>query len=240
MIFSPEVTTLRQFYESPSGQRVRREIQQKIALFWPNIQHETVVGVGFAIPYLQEIIKASNHVGVFMPAAQGVVHWPGQHDNLCCLSSETCLPLADNSVDKIILVHTLEYNTKPHTVIREMWRVLAPKGKLLVIAPNRLGAWAHFGKTPYHSGRAFHLFELIKLLQDAFFLPLHTGSLLFAPPGSPHILENSSLFEHIGNFWLQPFGGILIAEGEKQLYSATTVSDQKKWSKIRAFLPAME
>ena len=235
-MFWPEATTLQAFYDSPTGRIIGDRIQHKIALLWPTIQHETVIGVGFPLPYLEETVKGKNHVAVFMPAAQGVVHWP-ESKNCCCLSGESSLPLADNSVDRIILVHTLEYAAHPHMVIREMWRVLAPKGKLMVIVPNRLGVWAHLGKTPFSSGRAFHLFELVTLLQDAFFQPLHTASLLFTPPIFPNLLVKSVLLENIGNFWLQPFGGILIAEGEKELYSATPA--QESWIKnpIKAFMP---
>lgn len=238
-MFWPEALTFQQFYDSPTGHIIGGRIQQKIAVLWPDVRHETVIGLGFPLPYLEDYIKAQNHVAVFMPAPQGVLYWPASEDNRCCLSLESSLPLADNSVDKIILVHMLEHAAHPHLVIREMWRVLAPKGKLLVIVPNRLGVWAHLGKTPFSSGRAFHLFELVTLLQDAFFLPLHTASLVFSPPIFPHFLMKSTLLENMGNFWLQPFGGIIIAEGEKQLYSATTPHESGIKSRVGVFAPSL-
>lgn len=235
-MFWPEAITFEQFYDSAAGKIITSRIEQKIIDLWPDARHETIIGVGFAGPYL-EALQAQNKIGLFMPTAQGVLHWPKNGKNKACLAEESSLPLQDNSVDRIILVHALEYVEHPHLLIREMWRVLAPKGKLLIIVPNRLGVWAHLGKTPFAAGRAFHQLDLTTLLQDAFFLPLHTGSLLFAPPVFPHLLAKSALLENIGNFWLQPFGGILIAEGEKQLYSVSTAKGNLVRNTISVLAP---
>ncbi len=211
-----------------------QRVQQRISLLWPDIRQETLIGIGFTPPYLHQ----HSTVALCMPEAQGALYWPDAAHNRSCLISETSLPFADNAIDRIILAHVLEYTAHPHLVMREIWRILSPSGKLIIIAPNRLGAWAHMGRTPFSTGRAFHLLELQNLLQEAFLFPLYTGSLLFAPPILPHALVKSSLWENIGNIWLQPFGGILIIEGEKQLYSTTPVSNPKKNHPLGILVPA--
>ena len=46
------------------------------------------------------------------------------------------LPLASRSVDAILLPHTLEAAASPHTVLREVCRVLSDRGRLLILGFN--------------------------------------------------------------------------------------------------------
>ena len=47
------------------------------------------------------------------------------------------VPLADNSVDVVILRYVLEHVERPVAAFREARRVLRPGGKLLILTPNR-------------------------------------------------------------------------------------------------------
>jgi SAM-dependent methyltransferase len=51
------------------------------------------------------------------------------------------LAIATDSVDALLLPHTLEFSPDPHAVLREVHRVLRPDGKLLVIGFNPLSWW---------------------------------------------------------------------------------------------------
>ena len=42
----------------------------------------------------------------------------------------------------------LEWSEKPRDLLRELWRVLAPNGRLLLVVPNRRGLWARVDTTP--------------------------------------------------------------------------------------------
>ena len=46
------------------------------------------------------------------------------------------LPLESDSVDTLIAHHSLEFASNPHGVLREMQRVVAPQGQLLIIGFN--------------------------------------------------------------------------------------------------------
>lgn len=48
------------------------------------------------------------------------------------------LPLATDSVDAVILQHTLEFSADPRQVLREVERVLIPEGRLLICSFNPL------------------------------------------------------------------------------------------------------
>ncbi len=67
---------------------------------------------------------------------------PGQAD----LHSAPCaLPFANDSLDLVVLPHTLELSPDPHATLREVARVLVPEGRLLVLGlnPNSLWGWRY-------------------------------------------------------------------------------------------------
>ena len=51
------------------------------------------------------------------------------------------LPLASESVDAVILPHTLEYSSRPHAILREVHRVLRADGHLIVLGFKPGGLW---------------------------------------------------------------------------------------------------
>lgn len=51
------------------------------------------------------------------------------------------LPLASDSVDAIVLPHTLEFEVDPHAVLREVDRVLTGEGQLLVLGFRPFSLW---------------------------------------------------------------------------------------------------
>ena len=71
------------------------------------------------------------------------------------LVDETDLPLPDNSVDRVLLVHGVESSEYLRDLFREIWRVLSGDGRLIVVVPNRRGIWARVDRTPLGSGHPF-------------------------------------------------------------------------------------
>ena len=61
----------------------------------------------------------------------------------CCTSVQTVLveqhqlPLPDNSVDKLLAIHCLEMSEAVGPLLREIWRVLAPQGRLVMASRGR-------------------------------------------------------------------------------------------------------
>src|SRR3546814_17811306 len=71
------------------------------------------------------------------------------------------LPLPARSVDALILPHTLEFSSSPHTVLRETARVLNDRGRLFVLGYSPWGwpAWRErLGLRPrgFPSGARFY------------------------------------------------------------------------------------
>jgi len=55
-----------------------------------------------------------------------------------------CLPFSDNSVDEILCKHTLEHLDNFWFATDEMWRVLKPTGKILIIVPHKDSDGAYY------------------------------------------------------------------------------------------------
>jgi SAM-dependent methyltransferase len=51
------------------------------------------------------------------------------------------LPIQSNSMDLVILPHTLEFNANPHQILREVHRILIPEGHIVISGFNPLSLW---------------------------------------------------------------------------------------------------
>ena len=66
----------------------------------------------------------------------------GQHDVKVGLRSKTEeLAIATDSVDVVILYHELELHSDPHSVLREIDRVLVPEGRVIILGFNPWSMW---------------------------------------------------------------------------------------------------
>lgn len=53
------------------------------------------------------------------------------------------LPFAEDSLDLVVLPHTLELSADPHATLREVARVLVPEGRLLIFGLNPNSLWGY-------------------------------------------------------------------------------------------------
>lgn len=212
------VTALRDFYGRPLGQLVRRLLLARIRARWRHINGETLIGLGFASPYLGAFRTEAQRIGAFMPASQGALVWPTNGPGSSVLVDEEQLPLADSSVNRLLAVHCLEVAERTRPLLREMWRVLAPEGRLLMVVPNRSGVWARLDTTPFGQGRPYSRGQLQQLLGDALFTPLDWTNALYVPPIERQmVLRSATAFERVGSRLSHRLGGVIIVEARKEL-----------------------
>ncbi len=220
-MFAPDVVNLRQFYATPLGEASRALIERGIHALWPEISGDVLLGVGFATPYMAAYVNDRTPPLVCMPAAQGAMYWPPFKRNLTFLAQESELPLRENSVNRVLMVHSVEHSEQLSWMMREVWRVLTPGGRVLVVAPNRLNFWSRSPRSPFGYGRPFSMAQLRDLLTDQQFAPTRARSALFTPPLYWRWLWRiSDKIETVGKFLFRPFGGVLLIEAEKQLFAA--------------------
>jgi SAM-dependent methyltransferase len=231
-----DVIDLRDFYQSDLGQVARRMIRRQVSQIWPDLKGRRVLGLGFATPYLRVLQSEAERVIAVMPAGQGVLAWPPEENCLVCLAEEGELPLPDRSMDRVLLVHALESSEHVHATLREIWRILADGGKLLVVTPNRRGIWARLERTPFGQGRPYTPSQLSRLLRDTMFSPEKEVPALFVPPfRSRMVLRSAPAWEQIGARWFPTFAGVLLVEASKQIYGGARVLE--KTVTARRYLP---
>lgn len=215
---SLDVVALRDFYTRPLGLVVRRLLAHRIRARWRRIAGETLIGVGFATPYLGAFRGEASSVGALMPLSLGALVWPSMGSNMSVLVEEDHLPLPDNCVNRLLAVHCLETAERVRPVLREMWRVLTPEGRLLMIVPNRRSIWARLDITPFGHGRPYSRRQLQQLLADALFTPLDWSMALHVPPLERQlVLRWAITVERLGARVSPAFGGVIIVEARKEL-----------------------
>ena len=216
----PDVVDLKQFYASPTGQMAAGCIRRRVQGVWPSVAGESLLGIGFATPFLLPYLGEAERVLACMPAAQGVIHWPVTQENLTFLADEAELPLADNSVSRIILAHALEHSELVRALLQEVWRVLTPTGKVIVLVPNRTGIWARSPGSPFSLGTPFTAWQLKSLLFEQRLTPLATQRALFFPPlKTRFVLRASRVMDEVGARICPGLSGVILMEAEKQLYA---------------------
>ncbi|MCB1519445.1 MAG: methyltransferase domain-containing protein [Hyphomicrobiaceae bacterium] len=216
-----DVSELRDFYTTPLGQVVRRLLSARIRARWPSVRSQTVVGLGFATPYLGAYRSECSHLAALMPADQGALVWPREGGVLSALTDEDQLPLGDASVDKLLAVHCIEGAERVRPLLREIWRVLAPEGSVILVVPNRRGVWARIDSTPFGYGRPYSRRQLMQLLEESMFHPVDWSPALFLPPlDKPVVVKSAVAFERIGARITPGFAGVTVVEAKKELVAA--------------------
>lgn len=224
-----DAVDLRDFYATSIGQVARRMIRRRLRMIWPNVAGMRLLGLGYATPFLRPFMGEAERVLGFMPAAQGILAWPGDAANAVALAEESELPLADYSIDRVLLVHALECSEQVRSLLKEAWRVLAGGGRLLVVVPNRRGIWARLDRTPFGHGHPYTPGQLSRLLRDERFTPEHTTAALYVPPvDSRVILRSAPAWEKIGERWFTRFAGVTLIEASKQIYAPTAAPARKR------------
>lgn len=215
-----DVVDLRDFYETRLGQVARRMIRRRIRLIWPDLRGMRLLGLGYAAPYLRLFRDEAERVLAVMPASQGVLAWPQEGPNAVALADDGELPLQEYSIDRVLLVHGLEFSEQARPLLKEIWRVMAGGGRLMVVVPNRRGIWARIDKTPFGQGHPYTASQLSRLLRETGFTPERVATALYAPPtASRMLLRSAAALERIGERWFTTFAGVSVVEASKQIYA---------------------
>ncbi|MBV9861597.1 MAG: methyltransferase domain-containing protein [Alphaproteobacteria bacterium] len=215
-----DVIDLRDFYRTGLGQVARRMIRRTIRQVWPELHGMRLLGIGYPTPFLSALAAETERTVALMPASLGVLGWPADGRNVVTLADEGELPFADYSIDRVVVVHALETSEQARPMLKEIWRVLAGGGRLLIVAPNRRGIWARLDRTPFGSGRPYTMSQLSQLLRDELFTPVGSDTALFVPPvRSRMVLRSAPAWERAGKRWFPTFAGVVMVEATKQIYA---------------------
>ncbi|MFC7065898.1 class I SAM-dependent methyltransferase [Brucella rhizosphaerae] len=233
----PDIIELRSFYDTTLGHLTERSIRMALAALWGRVPGERLVGLGYSLPYLDRFSADTERSFAFMPAGQGAIAWPSPDKSATALVFDEELPLPDSSIDRILMVHALEYAENAAETLKEMWRVLAPNGRLVIVVPNRRGVWARLDRTPFGSGRPYSRTQLTALLREAnFTVNIVSNALHFPPVKRRWMMRPCMAVEGVGRKLWPLFSGVLVVEAQKRLYQGLPVAQR---SSRRVFVPVL-
>jgi SAM-dependent methyltransferase len=139
------------------------------------------------------------------------------------------LPIANASVDAVVLPHTLEFETDPYAVVREADRVLAGEGQLIVLGFRPFSPWG-FRSRAISRGYPPGLKRMLGARRIADWLELLgydvslTRNYLFAPPwggSAPRAGQPSALLRR---GWFNPWpAGAYLIKARKRVYTLTPI-----------------
>jgi SAM-dependent methyltransferase len=207
------------FYDRPLGLVTRRTLVRHLRVMWPDLRGLRILGYGFAVPFLRPMLLEAERAVALIPAPQAAVSWPPDRA-LVALAEEDALPFPDAMFDRVIMIHGLELAESARTLLRQIWRVLAPEGRLIVVAPNRAGLWAQVERSPFAHGRPFSRGQLDTLLRESMFVPERWDNALYFPPlKSRRLLRNGRGWERAGRRLWSGFAGVHVVDASKSIYA---------------------
>ena len=232
-----DAVDLREFYATPLGQITQRTLRGHLRRLWPDVAGLDMMGIGYTTPYLGLFRPEAARTVAAMPARQGVLHWPPGEPGLTTLVDEGQLPFPDLSMDRVLMVHSLECSEQLRHMLREAWRVLSDSGRILIVAPNRRGIWARLERTPFAHGQPYSPGQLSRLLRDNMFTPIRTEVGLYVPPTRMRLMLGAArAWEEVGRRLFPAFGGVVMIEAAKEIY-AGQVAEERETRRAFALAP---
>ncbi len=224
-----QAINIRAFYDTPLGETTRRLLAARLAPLLPRAADAVIVGLGLAQPYLTADACGAALALALTPGPLGPAGWPDGADNRMALVDELDLPLPESAVDAALVVHGLELSDSPQDMLHELWRVLAPQGRLIVVAPNRRGLWSSLDASPFGHGQPFSRPQLSRLLNEAQFAVTRFDHALFLPPARQPLLHAAApMAEWLGSLLWPGASGVMVVEAVKQVYAFAPARRQRR------------
>jgi SAM-dependent methyltransferase len=228
-----DVLDLREFYAGALGAAAREMVRRKVVEAWGSLAGLDVLALGYATPFFDSLAAGARRVVAAMPAAQGVEAWPLGAPNAAVLVDETALPFPNAFFERVLAVHALEEADSPLAVMAEIARVLAPSGRVIVVAVGRHGLWANAESSPFGHGRPFSRRQLEALVREADLEPAGWTRALYAPPLG-WAARWAEGFEQAGAWLWPPMAGLILMEATKQTLAVRPLPQRRR---ARVFAP---
>lgn len=140
------------------------------------------------------------------------------------------LPIATDSVDVVVLPHTLEFESDPHQVLREAERVLIAEGHVIVLAFNPWSLWgvwrsilARRGIPPW-SGRFLGLIRIKDWLALLGFDVVLVRQYFFRPPlRRDGVMRRLMFMEKLGARMWPRLSGAYMVVAKKRVTTLTPI-----------------
>lgn len=153
------------------------------------------------------------------------------------LSEPDFLPFASDSIDVVVLHHALEFAERPHAMLREVHRVVAPQGHIIVVGfnplslfgatarlvglfPERLWSESHHLTTRRLKDWLDLLGAEVQAVQHCFVTP---------PAGGDRLFRTLARVDALAMKYQLPLGGVYAIRAQKKV--STLTPNRIRWRK---------
>jgi|UniRef100_UPI004047703E SAM-dependent methyltransferase len=145
-MLSDPIVELHQWFGSDAGRYVQDWERQRIDSLLSDVFGYRAVQYGLA-PFNALSANRMSFKGYAGPQKLTVEQSAGFSASVVCLPEQ--LPFDTDSIDLLVLPHTLEIAQDPHLVLREAQRVLMPEGRLVIAGFNPWSLWGARSRLPW-------------------------------------------------------------------------------------------
>ncbi len=171
-----------------------------------------------------------------------------QFPNSKLVSESHSLPFPANSIDLVILPHSLEFSSDPHATLREVDRVLVPEGRVIICGLNPLSLWGlskfirqlvrrfGLGNLMIPSGVDFLAYWRIRdwLRLLSFDVVSNEFGCYCLPIQNSNWLKRTKWLDKVGNRLFPIFGGAYFIVGVKKVRGMTLLSPKWRKGKVKS------
>ncbi len=152
------------------------------------------------------------------------------------------LPFATDSIDLIVCPHTLEFTANYHYFLQECYRVLIPKGKIIISNFNQKSLFGLFGKSNDFL-KHINYVSLNTLSQQLTTLNFQIcGGKFFGyypPLNNKNHLKQLAFLDKIGDRWLPTFANSYGIIASKEIITPTFIKPKLRVTPKGEFAPSL-
>lgn len=224
------------WYQTRLGQMLAQEEQQQLDRILPDLFGYHLLQLGASSSsllstsrILHKVVLDTTFPSVFQPS-----QLTGQPEHL---------PIQPDSVDAVLLRHSLDVALDPRQVLREAERILVPEGHLIIMGFNPRSLWGIRRCLSFRSQEApwADRFLSVHRIKDWLaLLGLETSLIhyqFFRPPvGRSAVAERLQFLERWGQKWWPFLGGTYILLARKKVSTLTSI--KPRW-RPRRVVPSL-
>lgn len=151
------------------------------------------------------------------------------------VADPAALPVAADSIDLVILPHTLDFAKNPHQILREVERVLIPEGSVIILGFSPWSFWGLWRLFHWRSKTVPWCGQFIspQRMRDwlcLLGLDIHRcEGFMFRPPlGHERVLHRLQVMERMGGRFWPLFSGAYVIQAVKRVSKLTPIKPHWK------------
>ena len=224
------------FYNSSIGKLLANHIERRLKKYCYLYDNQNIGCFGYSLPYLNFLKNYNLSLSFCYSKRMGISSEDISKANKI-LIDEDRVPIQDSFFDHVFLIHYLENTYNTQLSLREIWRTLAPEGKLYIITPNKKSSWYLSSKSPFSTGNGFSKKQISKILNDSFFEIQSIERLVYFPNKDFHFVNKyKDLIDRLGSIFFKYFNGVYFCVVKKKIYANLTDQIQSKKRMIKSII----